>query len=95
MDHLPPTQTANRLSGVLLLGLVGVASLICFLVFNVSQLDLWKSIELQGYDLLVSQSGPAIPASRVLIVDFDDDSVRRLNAFPLPRRREFLPLSPL
>lgn len=85
MNQLPPTQRDSPSGGVVVLASVGVAAFVCLLSFGLSHLDLWKSIELQGYDLLVSQSGPAIPANRILIVDFDDDSVRRLNAFPLPR----------
>ena len=85
MDRQSPNSIDS--SGRILEAAVTLAAtaLISLLVFGLSHLEVWKGVELQGYDLLVSMSGPTDSSSRVIIVDFDDESVRRLNAFPLPR----------
>lgn len=42
--------------------------------------------ELHGYDLLVArQDPPEAPPAEIVDVDFDDDTVKRYDAFPLPR----------
>jgi len=64
---------------------LAVVVLISLLVFGLSHLEVWRNVELQGYDLLVSRSGQPGSSSRIIVVDFDDESVRSLHAFPLPR----------
>ncbi|MBZ5569751.1 MAG: adenylate/guanylate cyclase domain-containing protein [Acidobacteriia bacterium] len=58
---------------------------VCLLALALTQTALWKGIELQSYDFLIAMRGPAPPSDRVLIVDFDEDSVLALKAFPVPR----------
>ena len=62
-----------------------LALLVCLLALALAQTAFWNGIELQGYDFLIAMRGPAPPSDRVVIVDFDEQSVLALNAFPIPR----------
>jgi adenylate cyclase len=62
-----------------------MALLACFVVFCAEKLDLLEGPELQGYDYLVSAQKPEEPPAAIVYVDFDEDSVKRYNAFPVPR----------
>ena len=62
-----------------------LALLVCFLALALAQTAFWNGIELQGYDFLIAMRGPAPPSDRIVIVDFDEQSVLALNAFPVPR----------
>ena len=44
-----------------------------------------ESVELQGYDLLVSAAGFSPPPEQLVIVDFDDATVEAIGSFPVPR----------
>ena len=43
------------------------------------------ALNLQGYDLLVKFQAAAPPSSRIFNIDFDEETVREYNAFPIPR----------
>jgi adenylate cyclase len=43
------------------------------------------SLNLQGYDVLVKFQRPEPPSSRIFNIDFDEETVRQYNAFPIPR----------
>lgn len=61
-----------------------LATAACVVVAGVSQSGALQLAELRGYDLFVPARSCA--ASRaIVIVDFDDVSVQKLNAFPVPR----------
>ena len=72
-------QVRTAIAAVLL------ALLVCLLALALAQTAFWKGIELQGYDFLIAMRGPAPPSDRVVIVDFDEQSVLALKAFPIPR----------
>jgi adenylate cyclase len=63
-----------------------VAAGLCALVGVVVWSGVLEGVELQGYDLLVASRGAGPPAENILVVDFDEASVRAFNAFPIPRR---------
>ena len=58
---------------------------VCLLVGGVARSGLLKSVELQGYDLLVSVRGSTPHLENVVNVDFDDATVKAIGAFPVPR----------
>src|ERR1700687_1443984 len=43
------------------------------------------ALNLQGYDVLVKYEHKAPPSSRIFNIDFDEETVRQYNAFPIPR----------
>jgi adenylate cyclase len=43
------------------------------------------ALNLQGYDLLVKFQLPEPPSSRIFNIDFDEETVSKYNAFPIPR----------
>src|SRR6266852_4766347 len=43
------------------------------------------ALNLQGYDVLVARQRKAPPSNRIFNVDFDEETVRKYNAFPIPR----------
>lgn len=45
----------------------------------------FEKIDMQSYDLLVKYRKPAPPSKNIVIVDFDEATVRARHAFPLPR----------
>jgi adenylate cyclase len=59
--------------------------LLTLLIFSLERGGLLESLDLRAYDLLVAEQHHEPPAPEVLNVDFDDDFVRRHNAFPIPR----------
>jgi serine phosphatase RsbU (regulator of sigma subunit)/CHASE2 domain-containing sensor protein len=54
-------------------------------VAGVVRSGLLDSVELQGYDLLVSVHGFVPPAPELVIVDFDDATLEAIGTFPVPR----------
>jgi len=64
--------------------LLGAA--VCALVALVVLSGVLEGVELQGYDLLVASRGAGAPSENIVVVDFDEASVRAYNAFPVPRR---------
>ena len=58
---------------------------VCALVATVVWSGALGGVELQGYDLLVASRGAGSPAESIVVVDFDEASVRAYNAFPIPR----------
>jgi adenylate cyclase len=64
-----------------LLGILSAA--VVFLADSRGFLDV---SELHGYDLLVAHQSPAAsPPKEIVYVDFDEDTVDKYNAFPIPR----------
>lgn len=59
--------------------------LICLLVAGGVGLGLLNGLELQGYDLLVSTQDPRPSFQDVVIVDFDDKTLKAIGMFPIPR----------
>lgn len=68
----------------LLAGLL-LAALICALTASIANTAWFSSAELQGYDLLTAHVGATTPNENVVIVDFDETTVRAYKAFPIPR----------
>jgi adenylate cyclase len=58
---------------------------VTLVIFSLERGGLLKSLDLRAYDLLVAAEHREPPSPDVLNVDFDDDFVRRHNAFPIPR----------
>src|SRR3989344_4280542 len=81
------TQSVKHLSAPLRAGLVSafLALGVWLLVLGAAGLGLLQSLDLLGYDLLTSRRPVPAPAAELVIVDFDDESVQTLNAFPIPR----------
>jgi adenylate cyclase len=65
--------------------LAGLSLLIGALITSVERFGRLESLDLQSYDLLVSFQRPAPPSTRIFNIDFDEASVSRYNAFPIPR----------
>jgi len=59
--------------------------LLTLIIFSLERGGLLESLDLRAYDLLVAEQHREPPSPDVLNVDFDDDFVRRHNAFPIPR----------
>jgi adenylate cyclase len=59
--------------------------LLTLIIFSLERGGLLESLDLRAYDLLVAEQHHEPPSPDVLNVDFDDDFVRRHNAFPIPR----------
>jgi adenylate cyclase len=64
----------------LILGLLSAA-----VVYAADRLGILEKPELQGYDLLVAKQPTQEPPGEILYVDFDEDTVEKYNAFPIPR----------
>lgn len=62
-----------------------LAGAICLIAAAVRGAGLLDSVELLGYDLLVSARGFERPTEELAIVDFDDDTVQTIGTFPIPR----------
>ncbi len=54
-------------------------------VYVADRLGLLEVPELQGYDMLVARQRAQSPPPEIVYVDFDEDTVARYNAFPIPR----------
>lgn len=65
--------------------LCALAFLVCLSVYGAERLGVLEVPELQGYDYLVAAQKPEDPPADIAYVDFDEDSVKRYNAFPVPR----------
>src|SRR3984893_9577999 len=63
----------------------GLSLLIGVIVFATGGLAFLRSLDLGAYDVLVKLQPPAPPSDLIFNVDFDEASVRRYDAFPLPR----------
>jgi len=61
------------------------AFLLSTLMGGISFIGLLKGVDLWGYDQLIAWRGVDRPASQIVIIDFDDTSVEKYNAFPIPR----------
>jgi len=80
----PPPET--RGSGWRCWAIVALLSLLVAVVVAASDhFGLFSKLDLQGYDLLISIQKPAPPSSDIIFVDFDEDTVHKYNANPLPR----------
>ncbi len=62
-----------------------LAGLVCVVVYAAARAGLFQVPELQGYDILVEVQKPEAPPAEILYVDFDEETVTRYNAFPIPR----------
>jgi len=81
----PPPET--RGSGWRCWAIVALLSLLVALVVAASDgLGLLAKLDLQGYDLLVKIQDPDLTGGDIVFVDFDEETVHKYNAFPLPRR---------
>jgi adenylate cyclase len=65
--------------------IAGLALLITALLTGAERLGRFDGLHLQAYDWLVAVQGAEPPSSRIFNIDFDEDSVTRYNAFPIPR----------
>jgi adenylate cyclase len=65
--------------------ITGLALLITALITAAERFQLLDGLNLQAYDLLVAVQRPQPPSSRIFNIDFDEASVTRYNAFPIPR----------
>jgi adenylate cyclase len=63
----------------------GLSLLIGVIVFSADRKGFLSSFNLGAYDVLVKCQHPAPPSDLILNVDFDEATVRRYDAFPLPR----------
>jgi adenylate cyclase len=83
------TDRALRTRGVLFTACLSL--FLGLLVFAIERLGYLRSLDLQAYDLLVAYDLRVAaqheepPSNLILNVDFDESSVRRYNAFPIPR----------
>jgi adenylate cyclase len=68
----------------LLVGLL-LAVPICALTASFANTTWFSSAELQCYDLLTAYGGATKPNENVVLVDFDETTVRAYKAFPIPR----------
>jgi adenylate cyclase len=76
----------TRGSGWRCWAIVALLSLLVALVVAASDgLGLLAKLDLQGYDLLVKIQDPDTTGGDIVFVDFDEETVHKLNAFPLPR----------
>ncbi len=64
--------------------MTALSLLIVAIAFTIERYAFLQSLNLAAYDLLVAHH-PAPPSDTVFNVDFDEDSVRHLNAFPIRR----------
>jgi adenylate cyclase len=64
---------------------IALSLVIAAIVFTIERRGVLGSLELSAYDLLVAKDHPEPPSDLVLNVDFDEFSVRHLNAFPIRR----------
>ena len=55
-------------------------------VGGLDRLGLLGAVELEGYDLLVSARGFVPPSEEIVIVDFDDSTLKAIGTFPVPRK---------
>ena len=62
-----------------------LAVVVCLVVGGLVSWGLLDSVELLGYDLLVSTRGTEPPPDEIVIVDFDDATMESLQRFPIPR----------
>ncbi len=54
-------------------------------LFAIDRQGLLHKLDLQAFDLLVVTQPPVPPSPSVINIDFDESTVRNLNAFPIPR----------
>jgi adenylate cyclase len=64
--------------------MAGLSLLIGVMAFAAERFGFFQSLDLGAYDFLVAQH-PQPPSGLVFNIDFNDDFVRRNNAFPIPR----------
>jgi adenylate cyclase len=73
-------------SGVARWVLTGILALLAAAtVYLGDYLGLLEVPELHGYDLLVARQKKETPPPEIVYVDFDEETVQRYNAFPIPR----------
>jgi adenylate cyclase len=70
----------TRLANSLLL-----AILLAAFAFSIEHLDALHKLNLSAYDRLVAAQHPEPSSDRIINIDFDEDTVRDLHAFPIPR----------
>jgi adenylate cyclase len=81
----PAAETHVRLGPRGWIVIAGLSLLIGGLVAALEQNGFLDALNLQGYDLLVKVQSPEPPSSRIFNIDFDEETVRKYNAFPIPR----------
>jgi adenylate cyclase len=80
MTKQTPPRNALRSWAII----TALSLLIVAIAFTIERYALLQSLNLAAYDLLVARH-PAPPSDAVFNVDFDEASVRHLNAFPIRR----------
>jgi adenylate cyclase len=81
-DTLAPSMRAGAARWVLTVVLAVLAAAV---VYFADSLGILEVPELHGYDLLVKWQNAEAPPADMVYVDFDEDTVKRYNAFPIPR----------
>jgi adenylate cyclase len=81
----PAAETHVRLGPRGWIVIAGLSLLIGSLVAALEHYGSLDALNLQGYDLLVAFQSPEPPSSRIFNIDFDEETVRKYNAFPIPR----------
>jgi adenylate cyclase len=64
---------------------LSLSLLLALLFFTIERRGYLHSLDLRTYDLLVAMQRPEHPSNLIFNVDFDESTVRRYKAFPLPR----------
>src|SRR5215475_14776209 len=59
--------------------------LLVLIGFTLGRRGVLRTLELSVYDLLVEFQRKELPSSDVINIDFDESSVHRYKAFPIPR----------
>jgi adenylate cyclase len=61
------------------------SAVVCALVLSISRSQSVADLELLGYDFLVNHAGYPPPDSKIVLIDFDDETVAAIQQFPIPR----------
>jgi adenylate cyclase len=85
VTNLTPAQE-TRGSGWRSWAIVAALSLfVALVVAGSDRLGFFQKLNLQGYDFLVYMQEAESPSNDIVFVDFDEETVHKYNAFPLPR----------
>src|SRR5579863_2760963 len=62
-----------------------LAAIACGLAFLITRTLAASDLELWAYDFLVNHGGYSRAANNIVVVDFDNQSIRHIGRFPVPR----------
>jgi adenylate cyclase len=65
--------------------IAGLSALLGLLALAMEKRELLHTLDLSAYDLLVAFQSYEPPSDQIINIDFDESTVRKYNAFPLPR----------